>query len=110
MYRIGYNQALDVLRKRRDIPQDPTTPETWATQTEASAETRALAHDLARALNEAIDALPGTLRDAFILRDIEDLSTREVAEVLSIGQSAVKMRLARARAQLRDALQDQLWN
>ena len=110
VYRIGYNQALDILRKRRESPHDPTTPDTWATQTEVSAETRALARDLARALDEAIEALPDPLRDAFVLRDVEDLSTREVAEVLSISESAVKMRLARARAQLRNSLQDQLWN
>ncbi len=41
---------------------------------------------------------------AFILRDIEGLSTRETAEVLDISETAVKTRLHRARLQLREIL------
>ena len=56
-------------------------------------------------LQAAIDELPGTLRIAFVLRDVEGLSTREVADTLEIGESAAKMRIARAREQLRLALE-----
>ena len=109
IYRIGYNQALDMLRKRRETPHDATTADTWTTQVDASAETSALAGELARALDEAITALPENLKATFVLRDVEELSTKEVAEVLGIGESAVKMRLSRARDQLRTALGDRLW-
>lgn len=109
VYRIGYNQALDTLRKRRETPLDATAPEIWVTQTDSSAETRAMAGELARALDAAILELPETLRSAFVLRDVEELSTKEVAEVLEIGESAVKMRLSRAREQLRISLGDSLW-
>ena len=54
--------------------------------------------------------LPDTLRAAFVLRDVEELSTSAVAQVLGIGESAVKMRLARAREQMRVSLGDRLWN
>lgn len=109
IYRIGYNQALDMLRKRRETPHDATTADAWTTQVDASAETRVLAGELARALDEAITALPENLKAAFVLRDVEELSTKEVGEVLGIGESAVKMRLSRARDQLRTALGDRLW-
>jgi RNA polymerase sigma-70 factor (ECF subfamily) len=110
IYRIGYNQALDALRKRRETPLDATIPEAWVTATDESAETKALARDLADAMDEAINELPDTLKVAFVLRDVEELSTQEVAEVLGIGASAVKMRLARAREQLRERLGERLWD
>jgi RNA polymerase sigma-70 factor (ECF subfamily) len=62
------------------------------------------------ALDAAIQELPETLRAAFVLRDVEELSTSEVAQVLGIGESAVKMGLARAREQMRVSLGDRLWN
>lgn len=109
IYRIGYNQALDLLRKRRETPHDATAPETWAPGTNVSTEARVLAGELARALDDAISQLPENLKAAFVLRDVEELSTKEVAEVLGIGESAVKMRLSRAREQLRSSLGDRLW-
>jgi RNA polymerase sigma-70 factor (ECF subfamily) len=65
---------------------------------------------LAEALDTAIQDLPDTLRAVFVLRDVEELSTSEVAQVLGIGESAVKMRLAWAREQMRVSLGDRLWN
>lgn len=110
LYRIGYNGALDMLRRRRETPPDATAPETWTVATEASAESSVMAMVLAEALDTAIQELPETLRAAFVLRDVEELSTSEVAQVLGIGESAVKMRLARAREQMRVSLGDRLWN
>jgi RNA polymerase sigma-70 factor (ECF subfamily) len=61
-------------------------------------------HELREALEEAIAALPATLRDALVLRDVEGLPAAEVARLLDVGERAVKSRLHRARARLRDAL------
>ena len=55
-------------------------------------------------LDQAIARLPETLRMAFVLRDIEGLSTEEAATVLNITEMALKTRLSRARLQLREAL------
>ena len=43
-------------------------------------------------------------RVAFVLRDIEELSTQETAEILGISAGAVKVRLLRARLMLRERL------
>jgi RNA polymerase sigma-70 factor (ECF subfamily) len=48
--------------------------------------------------------LPDSLRAAFVLRDIEGLSTREAAAALGIAESALKVRLHRARLALREML------
>lgn len=102
LLQIAYHSALEVLRRRRDVPTDPTElPDRAAPHTtEQLADRRATA----ALLHAAVDALPGTLRVAFVLRDVEGLSTAEVAGALGIGESAAKMRIARAREQLRLAL------
>ena len=60
--------------------------------------------ELRQALKRAIAGLSLKYREVFILRDIQDLSTEETAEILGISQGNVKTRLLRARLQMRDAL------
>jgi RNA polymerase sigma-70 factor (ECF subfamily) len=56
------------------------------------------------ALEEAVSALDPKYREVLVLRDMEGLTAREVAEVLGIGVDAVKSRLHRARLAVRAAL------
>jgi RNA polymerase sigma-70 factor (ECF subfamily) len=67
-------------------------------------EEQALNHQLGGVLVGAIDALPVGYRVVFVLRDVEGLSTAEVAESVGISEMAVKTRLHRARAALREEL------
>ena len=60
--------------------------------------------ELRNALKQAIASLPPRYREVLILRDIQNLSTEETAEILGISQGNVKTRLLRARLQMRDAL------
>lgn len=55
-------------------------------------------------IKQAIRELSDANRAAFLLRDVEGLSTRETAKALDISESAVKVRLMRARMQLREDL------
>lgn len=65
-----------------------------------------LFHKLERKrLNEAIEALPTAFREVLILRELEDLSYADIAQVAAIPIGTVMSRLARARALLRTALQ-----
>lgn len=58
-----------------------------------------------RRLHAALATLPGTLRAIVVLREIEGLSTREVAQVTGITEANVKTRLHRARVLLRRELE-----
>ena len=110
LYRVAYNEALRRLRRARpqlalddaldeDLPM-PASLFDWRDLPE-----EALRQQEARAMMQAaIDALPASLRAAFTLRDVQEFSTREVAEILSISEAAVKVRLHRARLALREAL------
>ena len=62
--------------------------------------------ELGRALENAISRLPEKYRLVFVLREIEDLSVQETAEVAGIQASNVKVRLNRAKTMLRESLTD----
>ena len=55
-------------------------------------------------LEEAVEKLPDAYRTIFMLRDVEDVSTTEAADILEITEDNVKVRLHRARALLRKGL------
>ncbi len=113
LYRIAVNEALMMIRKRKngvthidaDIKTDsgdliPRQIVDWCCLPEKelmSTETQSY-------LQEAVMTLSDANRAAFLLRDVRELSTRETAEALEISESAVKVRLMRARMQLREEL------
>lgn len=55
-------------------------------------------------LGEIVKSLPEKYKSVLILRDIENFSTEETAEILAISKEAVKMRLMRARAKVREEI------
>src|SRR5262249_385056 len=55
----------------------------------------------AQRLRQAIDDLPPDLREVIILREMEDLSYKEIAELATVPIGTVMSRLARARSRLR---------
>jgi RNA polymerase sigma-70 factor (ECF subfamily) len=61
---------------------------------------------LASKARDGLARLPDIYRDAFVLRDLENLSSKEVAEVLGIEPAAVRQRVHRARLMLRGFLED----
>jgi len=98
--RIMINQCLGQIRKTRsarNISQDNSinmvTPDSELHNKELSA-----------LLENAIEQLPEKYRLVFVLREVEDLSVKETAEVLDIAPSNVKTRLNRAKTMLKDHL------
>jgi RNA polymerase sigma-70 factor (ECF subfamily) len=61
---------------------------------------------LAEKARSALERLPEIYRAAFVLRDLEELTTAEVAELLGIDAAAVRQRVHRARLMLRGYLSD----
>ncbi len=100
---ITYREALAVLRTHRDIATDPAVLRDTV-GVGPGPEDLAVQQELAVMIQAAIDGLPTTLRTAFVLRDVEEVPMANVAEILGIGISAAKMRVARAREVLRITL------
>ena len=67
-------------------------------------ERAALRADDARLLNAAVAALPVEYREVFVLRELEGLSYKEIADVAGVPIGTVMSRLSRARTQLQTAL------
>ena len=65
---------------------------------------RILRAELHRVLDRAIAGLPDTYRSVMLLRDVEELSTDETAQVLDLSADVVKTRLHRARLAIRQEL------
>jgi RNA polymerase sigma-70 factor, ECF subfamily len=60
--------------------------------------------ELREALKQAITHLPSMYREVLILRDVQQRSIQETAQILGLTEGSVKTRLLRARLQMRDAL------
>jgi RNA polymerase sigma factor (sigma-70 family) len=92
--RSGTAAAIaDVAEDALPLWQEPeSSPETAILRQRDSAAVRAL-----------VAALPAAFREAIVLRDINDLSYREIAEVIGAPVGTVMSRLARARSMLRQA-------
>lgn len=108
LYRIAYRAAISRQRKRRDLATDPIDMVELAGASPNDVERSVITLDLAAALDRAIETLSPALKAAFVLRQIEGLPTRHVANVLDISESSVKMRLKRARTILRSELKGYL--
>jgi RNA polymerase sigma-70 factor (ECF subfamily) len=91
--------SLDALMPKESGAGAPV-PKSW----EITPEKIVLNKELRSKLEAAVLALPKPYRLVMILRDMEQLDTREVAEVMGISEETAKMRLHRARVSLRNAL------
>ena len=117
LYRIVTNAALMHRRARARRPVESLEaflPEFDATgshrrppaelQVAARADELLDRRFLAERATAALDRLPDLYRSAFVLRDLEELSTAEVAHVLGIEAATVRQRVHRARLMLRGYL------
>ena len=115
LYKISLNSVYMKLRSRSRHEQseslevlerilDPATilmpPSGWS----ARADNELLRKELSLKLREAVDALPEEYRVIFTLREVEELSNQEVADILGLSLAATKTRLHRARLFLRQRL------
>ena len=104
---IVRNCHLSALAERRRRAYEPLTEEHEAQPAIAAAgappdpESASIERDEARTLARLIAALPEEQREVLLLRELEDMSYREIAEVIEVPIGTVMSRLARARAALK---------
>jgi RNA polymerase sigma-70 factor (ECF subfamily) len=70
----------------------------------ATPEAASLAQERARAVERCVQELPADFREAIVLREMEELSYQEIAEITGVPRGTVMSRLSRARARLAECL------
>lgn len=111
IYRIAANRCLNRLRQNHpDIQSFDALNETNAVPPapDLTPEEHIVHKELNGRLKAAVAALPETLRLVFVLSTNEGLRYKEIADIVNISEEAVKMRVHRARKQVRDRIQKYL--
>jgi len=117
LQRIATHAALKVLRKRKGLPtvslEANTEPQEgydtvphpeYIADWRESPEELVGRNETSRLIDEALAELDDKHRLVFLLRDVEGLSVKETADALGLSEANVKVRLLRARLQLRERL------
>ncbi len=116
LLRIVTNACYDELRRLKRRPassleslyvEDPTPDAELPPSQLESPEAFAQRRELNRALQSAIAQLPPDQRIVLVLSDVQGMSYEEIAEVTGANLGTVKSRLSRARAKLRDWLEQE---
>ncbi len=116
IYRIATNTAIDKSRfaaykyemvhhsfedgTSHESSGDPVVPASLVT------DQLVIRKEMSDCINEFVDTLPPDYRTVIVLSDLEGFVNKEIAEILGISLDNVKIRLHRARAKLKKALQE----
>jgi RNA polymerase sigma-70 factor (ECF subfamily) len=113
LLRIVTNSCYDLMRQRQRRPSEPLDDlledpdhSSLMTDESESPEDHVLRGELSSAIQSCIGMLPDDQRATLVLSDIQGMNYQEVAEVTGVSVGTVKSRLSRARAKLRDILQE----
>ena len=113
LHRIVVNLALDALRRRGRQPaaayDDAREPgeearEEVGTRPDEDPDRSLQAREVGEAIRMALEELPAPQRAALLLREVQGLSYREIAQVLGCAVGTVMSRLHYARGRLRERL------
>lgn len=116
LHRVTVNAALAFRRKRalredHRVSYDPLTDfqadgnhRAPVRRWEPPPDEVAVEHETHRLIEAAIDRLPEIYRDVYVLADVEEVSSADIAQMLGLSVAAVKSRLHRARLLMRHAL------
>jgi RNA polymerase sigma-70 factor (ECF subfamily) len=100
LFRLVANECIDSLRRRRPIAVGDDLISVLSREAAPGPHDVASVLELQEALDKALLELPWRQRAAWMLREVEDLSYAEIAEVLDTSLAVVRGQLHRARATL----------
>ncbi|WP_026688566.1 RNA polymerase sigma factor SigW [Alteribacter aurantiacus] len=114
LFRIATNLSIDRIRKKKpdfhlDDPVGGTEDLTYYSQIAADEELpedKVVQYEMQEWIQNEIAALPPKYRSAIILKYLEDLSLKEIAEILNMPVATVKTRIHRGREALRKRLRN----
>ncbi len=105
LYRITVNTCLDYGKKSRPEHCADTSAFDNLASSQPSPERLYQSKETGRLIEGCLRKLPGKLRAAIVLKEIEGLSYEEIAHALGTSVGTVKSRISRAREEMRRRLQ-----
>lgn len=106
VYRIATNAARDRMRRTAAHLAAAEDDDFAPPDTADSAEQQAIRSEMSACVRDLTNELPDNYRTVLVLSEIEGLKDAEIADVLGTTVQAVKIRLHRARARLRQIMED----
>ena len=116
IYRIATNTAIDKLRSPAhrhasgQIPLEDSTPvennTSRITRSQPPIDQKIIRKEMGDCVREYVDRLPPDHRTVLVLSELEGFKNKEIADILMITLENVKVRLHRARARLKQELDD----
>jgi RNA polymerase sigma-70 factor (ECF subfamily) len=101
---IVRNTSFTWLRDNKARTADPEYREELHVSNDPTPEAESLGQERSRAVEQCVQQLPSDFREVIVLREMEELSYSEIAEVTGVPKGTVMSRLARARARLADCM------
>ena len=108
VFKIAKNACLMKRRKSVFAPGHELSLDESIPGTDMDADVQLMRTELRDTLHRAVAELPETYRAVVLLRDLEELSTEETAQILDISADAVKTRLHRGRVALRQKMEREI--
>lgn len=115
IFKIATNAALDRLKSPsyKRTPSGPLAPVSLQTvenienifSRPTSPDQKVIRDEMSDCVREFVDRLPPDYRTIIILNELKGFTNKEIAEILQISLDAAKIRLHRARAQLKKSLE-----
>ena len=107
---IVRNTSFTLLRDNRSRADNAEFREDLHVSGGPTPEAESLGHERAGAVRRCVQQLPSDFREAIVLREMEELSYQEIAEITGVPRGTVMSRLSRARARLAECLKDSAGN
>ncbi len=109
LFRIAYNAYIDWYRReKRQVQTDPGVLAELNRSTEAGPEEAYLLQEQVGQWLRDVNTLPEKSRQVILLRDYYDFTYQDIAHILKISLTNVKVTLFRARAKIKEAQQSEL--
>ncbi len=105
LFRITMNKCRDFLRARKETVSVDDIREITPSH-ERTPEQTASSHQTGDAVQQALGELPDDYREVIVLKHIEELDYREIADILGVGVNILKVRAHRGREMLKKLLED----
>lgn len=110
LFRIGINNAKDWLKSHKrnetELPAAVAAGDAAFSADVPGPERAAAARQQLQRLRSALDELPYELREALILHSVQGMPYKQMSDILGVTVTALKNRVVRGRAKLREALED----